>query len=251
MGFLLGPYNSWLEYSEGTEALIHLTHEGYRHVMLYPQTMELLGFSEKEIAADKWKSERAEKERAAGFPTLHAHALLGLWGAFERLVEDIFVAAIVDAPELLEMGKCANLKLPLKVALSAGEDRANAVLREVVRATGSDLKAGINQFENILEYVSLGGPTPDNVITAVFSAQQIRHVWAHRGGVADAKFVDKCPGRAAVGDKLLIDIGEFSRLMHGLHMYGWTIMNRHLRNTGYPPAFKECSGYEGTWDDWR
>lgn len=247
LGYMADPYRAWLDYSEGTEDLIHLTHEGYRHVSLHPQIMEAAGFSEEEVSSGKWKALRAEKEISAGFPTLHAHALLGLWGAFERFIEDVFVAAIVDAPESLEGERFAKLKLPLKVALSSGEERARGILFEISRSTGSDSKTGINQFENILNYVGISGVTPANVKDAVFKAQQVRHVWAHRGGVADAQFVDRCPGRASVGDKLMMDIGEFGTYMHGLHMYAILIVNRHLLSCGKPLALSECVGYEGTW----
>ncbi|ORB46770.1 hypothetical protein BST43_26555 [Mycobacteroides saopaulense] len=241
------PYRSWTDYSEGTEDLIHLTHEGYRHLSFYPQIMNLAGLTEEEMSSGKWKASRADKEIEAGFPTLHAHALLGLWGAFERFIEDVFVAAIVDAPEILGGEMFAKLKLPLKVALSSGEERARGIMLEISRAAGSDSKTGINQFENILNYVGLSGVTPPNVRDAVFNAQQVRHVWAHRGGVADEQFVGRCPSRAKVGDKLMIDIGEFGIYMHGLHMYGILIMNRHLLNLGEPLVLSECEGYKGTW----
>ncbi|MBS4104178.1 hypothetical protein [Tsukamurella paurometabola] len=206
-----------------------------------------MGYSEEEIASDQWKAERAEKELSAGFPTLHAHALLGLWGAFERFIEDVFVAMVVDSPEVLEGNWFAKLKLPLRIALSQGEERARAILLEVARTTGADSKSGVNQFENVLDYVGLDGATPKNVSDAVYRAQQIRHVWAHRGGVADAQFVSKCPDRASVGDKLMIDIAEFLTYMHGLHMYGWVIVNRHLVKIGEPAVLNECAGYKGTW----
>ncbi|SIM00928.1 Uncharacterised protein [Mycobacteroides abscessus subsp. abscessus] len=247
LGWMDEPFRAWIEYSEGTEDLIHLTHEGYRHVTLHPKTMEILGFSEEQIAGEKWKAARANKEVEAGFPTLHAHALLGLWGAFERFIEDVFVAAIVDAPESLEGERFAKLKLPLKVALSSGEERARGILLEISRSTGSDSKTGINQFESTLDYVGLSGVTPPNVKDAVFKAQQVRHVWAHRGGVADAQFVDRCPGRADIGDKLMMNMGEFGTYMHGLHMYGMLIINRHLANVSEPLVLSECRGYEGTW----
>ncbi|KIM15294.1 hypothetical protein QV65_24575 [Rhodococcus erythropolis] len=85
---------------------------------------------------------------------------------------------------------------------------------------------------------------PAKIKNAVFRAQQIRHVWAHRGGTADATFVARCPDRAGIGDKLNMDATEFLHLMHGLHMYGWVIVNRHLRNIGEKPVTAACHGYE-------
>ncbi|WP_445278017.1 hypothetical protein, partial [Streptomyces sp. DSM 41033] len=105
----------------------------------------------------------------------------------------------------------------------------------------------MNQFEDVLAYVSLSGVVPENVKDSVFVAQQVRHVWAHRGGSADAQFVERCPGRAKIGEKLMMDIAEFSRYMHGLHMYGWIIMSRYLESLGERVIKRECIGYEGTW----
>jgi hypothetical protein len=195
----------------------------------------------------QWKADVAEVEAQAGFPTLHAHALLGLWGAFERLVEDTFVALIVDQPELLESEPFAKVKLPMKAALSSGEERAQAVLYEVTRNAGADKKLGVNQFENVLKYVGMADVVPEKVSDSVFAAQQVRHVWAHRGGTADVQFVERCPKRANVGEKLMIEFEEFAHHMHGLHMYGWVIMNRHLKKIGEALVLNECHGYRGTW----
>ncbi|MBB4134066.1 hypothetical protein [Gordonia humi] len=119
LGCLMEPYQTWLEYSEGTEALVHLTHEGYWHISRYPETLHALGYSEEETAGHRWKADTAAVEANEGFPTLHAHALLGLWGAFERLVEDTFVALIVDQPELLESEQFAKVKL-IRPGISGG-----------------------------------------------------------------------------------------------------------------------------------
>ncbi|WP_264026818.1 hypothetical protein [Mycolicibacterium insubricum] len=245
---MLAPYKAWQEYSEDTEALIHLTHEGFRHVSLRPQTLHLLGYTDEEIQPDRWKAGKAEGEIRAGFPTLHAHALLGLWGAFERFVEDTFTALIVAQPELLEGERFARIKLSMRAALASGEERAQAVLYEITRNTSGPKKLGVNQFEDLLDHLSLSGEVPENVKDSVFAAQQVRHVWAHRGGVADAQFVGRYPTRAQVGEKLMIDISEFSRYMHGLHMYGLVIVNRYLKEIDEPPVLKECRGYEGTWE---
>lgn len=247
LGCLLEPYKAWGEYSDGTEALVHLTHEGFRHVSMHPELQELLGYSDEEIVGNKRKAAIANVEIEAGFPTLHAHALLGLWGAFERLVEDIFVALIAAKPELLEGERFAKIKLPMRAALSSGEERAQAVLYEVTRNSSAPKKLGVNQFEDVLDYVSLSGVVPENVKDSVFTAQQVRHVWAHRGGTADAQFVERCPARAKVGEKLMMDMAEFSRYMHGLHMYGWIIMSRYLESLGERVIKRECVGYEGTW----
>lgn len=247
LGCLLEPYKAWGEYSDATEALVHLTHEGFRHVSIHPELRRLLGYTDEEIEGDKRKAAIANREIEAGFPTLHAHALLGLWGAFERLVEDIFVALIATRPDMLEGERFTKVKLPMRAALSSGEERANAVLYEVTRNAAAPKKLGVNQFEDLLAYVSLSGVVPENVKDSVFVAQQVRHVWAHRGGTADAQFVERCPDRAKVGEKLMMGMAEFSRYMHGLHMYGWIIMSRHLESLGEPVIRRECTGYEGTW----
>jgi hypothetical protein len=92
----------------------------------------------------------------------------------------------------------------------------------------------------------LSGPVPEIVRRALFQGQQIRNIWAHRGGSADQKFIAACPDLGyKIGDKVNMPPSLFLSLMHGMHMYGLIVTNRVRDKNGEPRIFAECHGYEG------
>ncbi|ODR24327.1 hypothetical protein BHQ19_16855 [Mycolicibacterium porcinum] len=214
-----------------------------------PELYRPLGMDEDEIRSAEWRAGIAQKEIDAGFPTLHAHSLLGLWGALECLVEDIFRESIKALPELLSGETLSKIKLPVSVLYGPEEDRANLLLFELSRNLGADKRLGVGQFEVILDPVRLGGGVPPKIREAILHAQQIRHIWAHRGGTADGQFVERRPGRARVGERVDMKADEFLPIMHGLHMYALVILNRHMKNLGRAAVAAHCPGYEGVLTD--
>lgn len=191
---LAGPFSTWTRYSSDTENLVHLTHEGLSRAAELPELYRDLDVDEENLKWVEWKAGVAQKEIDAGFPTLHAHSLLGLWGALECLVEDIFRESIKALPELLAGEALSKIKLPVSVLYGSEEERANLLLFELSRNLGADKRLGVGQFEVILDPINLGGAVPHKIKDAVFDAQQTRHIWAHRGGIADATFVERRPG---------------------------------------------------------
>lgn len=244
-------FGTWLEYSEQTEILVHITHEGFMRVQRVPEILQIihgaLQDSDPEgIAHAERTATLSKKESEAGFPTLHAHSLLGLWGAFECFVEDLFVAMLEIDSSHLSGAAFSKVKLPVALLEASGHDRCRAILNEATRATDADLAVGVSKFERLLRMVGLGGEVPNAIKSAVFQSQQIRNVWAHRGGVADERFVDRCPNLGYnVGEKVNMGAARFLPLMHGLHMYGVVIFNRYQATRGRDPVLVECVGYEG------
>jgi hypothetical protein len=173
--------------------------------------------------------------------------LLGLWGAFECFVEDLFTAALEAQPDLLTSEAFSKVKLPVSMMVGVEErDRFQAVLTEVTRASGSDLAQGVAKFERILTPVGLGGMVPGRIKDSVYNAQQIRNVWAHRGGTADQRFLERCPHLGfEIGATVSLDAPTFLHLMHGLHMYARVILNRARDNAHAPRGVGDCVGYEG------
>lgn len=245
---------TWTVYSEQTETLVHLTHEGLAHIQRLPKVNEILvshtGDSSKNEVQNQlqWKADRAKMEADAGFPILHAHSLLGLWGALECMIEDLFIASLETRPKLLANEAFAKVKMPVAMLTVADpHERLRAILAEAARSTNSDLGQGASKFERLLKMVSLDGPVPRVIADAVFSAQQIRNIWAHRGGIADAKFIERCPSMgAAAGSRVDMGQEDFGRYMHGLHMYGVVVLNRILRSWDLAEVTTECVGFKGS-----
>lgn len=244
-------FDTWAEYSEETEILVHVTHEGFFRVQSLPEILRILRGALRESDAEGLaRAERtaslSKRESDAGFPTLHAHSLLGLWGSFECFVEDLFVAMLEDDPSHLSDAAFSKVKLPVALLSGSEHDRYRAILYEASRVTDADLAIGVTKFERLLRMVGLGGEVPDSIKEAVFQSQQIRNVWAHCGGIADARFVARCPNLGfSDGEKVNMRADTFLPLMHGLHMYGVVIFNRYQATRGRDEVFVECAGYKG------
>ena len=240
-------FATWGEYGEAAEDLVHLTHEGLSAIVNEPQMLRLLEMEPEEIDRAEWKAFRARREVEAGFPTLHAHSLLGLCGALECLVEDVFVSRIRENRSLLTGGAFAKVKLPVALIVGLdGNDVALAVLNEVTRLTNVGFAVGPAKYERLLEFVGLAGSIPGPIRDALWLGQQVRNVWAHRGGIADRRFIESVPGsRWPLGERVNMETDDFMRLLHGIHMYGVVVLNRCLDAHGQARVVAECRGYEG------
>ena len=247
------PFDNWFGYASETEDIVRLTHEGFSRVTSMPELLLILDPNREDDKLDlaNVKAEKAQKEIDAGFPTVHAHSLLGLCGAFERFIEDLFIAGIASDPSLLSSESFSKVKVPLSVIYGlADEDRNRAILAEASRTAGFDLAGGVTRFERILDLVQLGGQVPAKIRKLVFQAIEIRNVWAHRGGVADARFVETCPDSGyAVGDKIEMKTEVFMPFMYAFNMYAVVIVNRRASQEGGKLIDLELPGFEGSLEE--
>ncbi|WP_216911294.1 hypothetical protein [Nocardia noduli] len=240
------PLANWGKYTTDTEILVHLTHEGLSRIIDSPEMYRILEFDEMKISQAEQKASYAKNEVEAGFPTLHAHSLLGLWGALECFVEDILRGMIASDPSLVGSDIYKGIKIPAAVLLQDDVTRSAVIVEEISRHTSASLAHGVDRFERLLKFVGLEGGVPKQIKDAIYEAQHIRNVWAHRAGVADARFVERCPHLGyAVGHRISLSPDLFLRLMHGMHMYGVVIVNRYLNRADVGLLTSECHGYEG------
>jgi hypothetical protein len=193
-----------------------------------------------------WEADQAKSEIDSGFSTIHAHSLMGQWGSLERFVEDVFKAVIDFDSKRLEHPPFSDYRLSLGVALSSDREVfLNAILKEVLNKNGGKRPAGVTGFEQLLKTIDLDGPIPRKISDAIYDAQSVRNVWAHRAGVADRSFVIRCPHLGFVeGERVDLNIDEFNRLMHGMHMYGVIIRLRMRAEVPEEILAIGCHGYE-------
>ena len=249
--------HAFAEYQLQAEIVVHTTHDGFYRIQSLPNILSALAAGaenpdqavkdQERIAEAKRKAEYATREMEAGFPLVHAHSLMGLWGALESFVEDIFVAMLEAEPALLSSEAFRKIRIPASVIAPGMErERYRVVLTEATRLANADLGSGVGRFDRLLAMVGLDGAVPRPIRDAIYNAQQVRNVWAHRGGVADPRFLEKCPGWQYVeGDRVDLAPDRFLLLMHGVHMYGLVIVNRYRVHFGQSYLVSECPGYEG------
>src|SRR6266849_830444 len=115
------PLLEFLDYSQQSWRILHMCMRGISLHKAMPNTLTVLHETDHAVCAPEEAEEKRQKyEKAlkratadAGFPLLHAHDLVGLWGAFEAAVEDCLVGILINEPDLLRSDAFSRLRIPL------------------------------------------------------------------------------------------------------------------------------------------
>jgi hypothetical protein len=248
----------FLNYVHQVADLQYVTRRGIEMLSTYPALVEVLKPDESDqqgiekaegILEDNTRmAELAKSEIENDFPLAHSAAIMGVWGALEAMVEDLAICWMMYNPSVLDEPKVAKIKGPLvEFQKMSEEDRLRFLVAELQRDLGSEFKGGANKFESLLGAIGLGGPVDKRVKDVIFEAQNLRNLFAHRGGVADSRFISKCPHlKYSVGDSVRIGYGHYWHILNGLLMYDMIVMNRCRVIDGSPPFTGELPGFEGS-----
>lgn len=172
--------------------------------------------------------ELTKAELEADFPLLHNQSLVGLWGALEAYASDIAVNWVEHLNPVDWSDDITKMKIKLGDWVSLPEDeRSEWLVDQLRRTSSSELKAGIGQFETIFDAIGLDGPVDDAIRTVLFQAKALRNVIAHRGGRADARFVNDCSDFGiSVGDEVRLSRLQLAAALEAMRIYADTIANR-------------------------
>lgn len=250
------PCFRFMDYLVQVDELISLTNEGVSHLTKIPRILELSHTAlnsakdKKEVESQKKAKKRAQlakSEIEKDFPLLHSHAVMGMWGALEAMVEDLAISWIEHNQSVLDEPKIAKIRVPLvEFQLMDQQDRLRFVVSELQRDLGTDLKSGATKFESFLNVLGLGGPVDKRLRDIIFETQSLRNIFAHRGGIADRRFITGCPQfQYKVGDTVTVNSDHFNRIFYGLLMYATVIVNRCRVIDSLPLITEDIPGYEG------
>lgn len=197
--------------------------------------------SEDRLARALEIADLAQQEIDRGFPLLHNHALVGLWGALEAAIDDVCTARILDSPEILESGDLSKVKVNAAEFIKLGDtDRARVVFEELKRVTDATMKVGVGQFERLLNAVGVGGDVDPHVRNVIRIAKEMRNVVAHRAGIVDARFVSACADlNFARGDQLRINREQMHSVLFACVLYVEEVNRRCRAAQGLPPLDSE------------
>jgi len=195
------PLQRFVDNWQSDFRLLHLCMRGIGVLKGVPDLFEILiedcePEEHKKLASDlseaRKEAELAEKERETGFPLLHAHALVGMWGALQAAIEDMLVGILLNEPELLKKKCFAKIKLPLAEFETKDKDeRMRFLLAELARNLGP--KNGAAMFEGLLQHFDLAGKVADEDRKMLWQAHHLRNVLVHRASLADRRLVQACP----------------------------------------------------------
>jgi hypothetical protein len=205
----------------------------------------------KNIVSLKNSAQIAEAEIERGFPLLHSHSVMGMWGALEAMIDDLAASWMGHNPSVLSEPSIAKIRIPFAEFQSMEQsDRLRFLVTELKRDLRSDLKSGATKFESLLKVLGLGGPVDKRIRDVLFETQQLRNVIAHRGGIADRKLIASCPQfNYSIGDRVEIDSALFVRIENGFLMYSVVIVNRCRAIHGLNPMMYNSPSFEGALSD--
>lgn len=175
-----------------------------------------------------------EKER--GFPVLHAHASVILWGFFQASIEDLLAAFLMNEPERLRTEPFARIRIPLaEFEGSEREERMQLLITELKRSANVSRRHGLDRIEALLEPFGFSGPVHDLVKKEVCALDHIRNVIVHRACLVDRRLADACPWlNLKIGEPVIITHTAFKRYDSALTHYLGRIMERVAAHFGKP-----------------
>jgi len=146
---------------------------------------------------------------------LHGVAMIKACSVLESAVDDVAVALLSDReywPKLDGLAKLRANKVDLVGLLQMTHtQQTNYLLSEIKKETAASYQTGAGRYESILNFVGMGGNVPEIASRSLLELLETRHLLVHRNGVADSKFVNKCPWKAAeIGTKIEIKRLDFS-----------------------------------------
>lgn len=165
----------------------------------------------------------AQRERDSDYRLTRGHAVITLWAALETWRDDLVVAWLLRVqPDLL--GEDAG----------TGPEELEAAARVRLRNWNRELRAnGVEVFEQILAKVGLDGDVEKETAEAMLEMRQIRHVYAHGGGRADAIFLERCPCfDVAPGELVPVSDSQFTRYVRATRVYTDLVMRRAIASLG-------------------
>jgi len=237
------PFNRFLDYVQSEVRLVELATNGIRMVVNQARLSEALYGLDvldqpKRRAASKLAdalvgAEMARQEVEADFPLLHAHSLVGVWGALEALINDVAVAWLTHRKALLKNVEFTAVKVPLgDFQRMSPAERIEYLLDQVPRPSG--VPGGLPRFELLLDRVGLGGTLEDELRRTLIEVHQVRNVYAHRGGIADRKARAACPWRRdwKLGKPILVNHAEYDRYLGAIHSYAFELIVRSAAQFG-------------------
>lgn len=183
--------------------------------------------------ADK-KYEAAKRHEASEFSYLYELVLVKFWSILEAGIEEIAVECLKRPDECKDSDLLRSIKGPLlEFAAASIDQRAEFLYAEIKVATKSALKIGVGVFEAVLEPLGMAGSVDDLTRRLLLELQQKRHVFVHRRGIADKRFVEACPFLDyKIGDPIVVNQTSVWKLGIGVGLYNFELQKRNFVRAG-------------------
>jgi hypothetical protein len=199
----LDSFERLLDHAEGAARLLELSMRGISVLRAMPQALQAIDEArppsdikgaEARLQAAQRRAEFAEAEVDAGFPLLHAHAAISLWGDLENALRTFLASWLMNEPNARNVEPLRRLKVCLGEYESMDpEERCYYIVDRLEQELESRNRRGVDRFESLLEPFGLAGPLDKNLKRELLELYHVRNVLVHRRGLADRKLVQACP----------------------------------------------------------
>lgn len=215
--------------------VLHLTMQGISGIRGMPRLVEVLaqvddskGNAKERIESARRAAKLADSEVSAGYPLIHAQAVVTLWSYLEAAVRAFIADWIRNAPGAVTVPAIGRIKVELGEYESLSEDERHLyIFDRFEQGVAAGLRKGVTRFEALLEPFELSGPIPDVVRRDIFELSQVRNALLHRGGLADRTLVAECPWLGlSVGDAITVTHKQFHRYLLAVHQYAVILVVR-------------------------
>src|SRR5258708_12769047 len=142
----------------------------------------------------KQQADLALPEVEAGFPVLHSQQVVFLWGAIETVVEDTLVAWLKNEKFAGKEQGLREIKVSVADFNAMSETERNYhLVSEYRRDLRPKHRSSIEVFESILHEFGLQGAMDPELKRRLIELEHVRNVLLHRRGIADSRFLERCP----------------------------------------------------------
>jgi hypothetical protein len=200
----MAPINRFLAQSLELRQLFLVTMQAMALLPQIPKVHEVMRRSSKDSAKRKalvlHSVDPAEdavtfaiKEAGNDYSRLSAQAAIGLWAAFEVMIEDLVVAFLMNDPSTLSNEIFSKIKLPLaQFELFDKEERMRFLFTEFEKGVATG-KHGVKRVEMLLQPFGLTGVVEPETARLIRELHFVRNVLVHRASIADRRIVEGCP----------------------------------------------------------
>lgn len=172
-------------------------------------------------AAEK-DAQWVEREIDSGFPILHSHSVVAIWGALEVLVEDLLITWLENYEDAWNNEAVRKLRIPVSdYHLSDERERLRMIVSELARKVNSRAQSGASNLAATLSIFGLSPRIGDNLRRALHELWQIRNVIVHCGGIADKRLVREYP-------YLGVQVGQRIHIYHSIYAWYMLAADRYL-----------------------
>lgn len=252
---LLRPFALTLAYLAQTQNILH-TMDGnalacIRLMRMASREAAPAGFGTPESALEDMAA--MESFVARDIPLANGHALVGLWGAFEAWAKDVVVARVALMESAPLPDNVANLALRSGTTIALSDvlkDHATSLTQGVISVIEDAArgKSGLGCIEARLSPLGVSVAVSKETRDAFYYAEKIRHLYAHRAGIVDAKFLAECPTLAVVeGKRYLVSAQDMDQYVSVFREYLFCALDpvREVLEIALPPGDDAVSGDSG------